>query len=559
MKENNLIKTIVIGHKNPDTDSVAAAVALAELRRQKGFKNIMPACAGLPGARTEYLFNRFNIQLPKTLSTIKPTVNDIINSNFNSISMGKSLMSAMNKLGEEHLQRIAVVDENNKFFGMLSLLQLLNSFINIDEKSHDFTNRHVRSSVKLISEVLEAEKINVSDEEEIIDFSIYVAAMNIESFDEHIPRDKPEELAIVVGDRTDVHLKAINLKTRLIIVTGDKDFDELLLDAAKARGVSILKTPFDSATVIRRLKFSSPVETFGVKRIEDPFKKDDNISDIRRRVMANIEDLFPVVNDYGQLIGTFMKKDFELQSPVQLILVDHNEVGHGIEGITEVPVIEIVDHHRLGLPATDEPIKINCDVVGSSCTLITEMFIHEKGDLSPEIAGILMGGIVTDTLMLRSPTTTARDELALNYLAQIADTDPQKLTEEIFNVGSLIAKTKSREVITADKKDFEIEGLKFAIAQVEEVSFEQFFKKESSLLKECKNLRTKNNLDFFVLLVTHIVKEKSLMIIVGDKDIIKNLPYQKLKNNLYNLPNVLSRKKQLLPQLINVIKKIKRQ
>ena len=556
MKENNLIKTIVIGHKNPDTDSVAAAVALAELRSQKGFKNIMPACAGLPGVRTEYLFNKFNVPLPKTLSTIKPTVNDIISHSFSSIPKGKSLMSAMNKLGEEHLQRLAVVDENNNFFGMLSLLQVLNGFIDIDEKNHDFTNRHVRSSVKLISEVLEAEKINVAKEEEIIDFSIYVAAMNIESFDDHIPRDKPEELAIVVGDRTDVHLKAINLKTRLIIVTGDKDFDELLLDAAKARGVSILRTPFDSATVIRRLKFSSPVETFGVKKIEDPFKKDDNISDIRRRVMANVEDLFPVVNDYGQLIGTFMKKDFELQSPVQLILVDHNEVGHGIEGMTEVPVIEIVDHHRLGMPATDEPIKINCDVVGSSCTLITEMFIHEKGDLSSEIAGILMGGIVTDTLMLRSPTTTARDELALNYLAQIAKVDPQTLTEEIFNIGSLIAKTKPVEVITADKKDFEVENFKFAIAQVEEVSFEQFYKKENALLKECSNLQKDNNLDFFILLVTHIVKEKSLMIIVGDKDIIKNLPYQKLKNNLYNLPNILSRKKQLLPQLINVIKKV---
>ncbi len=556
MKNNNLIKTIVIGHKNPDTDSVAGAVALAELRRQQGFKNIIPACAGLPGVRTEYLFNKFHLALPKTLSSIKPTINDIINHDFCSIPKGSSLMAAMNKLGEEHLQRIAVIDENNEFCGMLSLLQLLNGFVDSNEKKQNFTNRHVRSSVKLISEVLEAEKINVKKEDEIIDFSIYVAAMNIESFDDHIPQEKPEGLAIVVGDRTDVHLKAITLKTRLIIVTGDKDFDELLLDAAKSRGVSILRTPFDSATVIRRLKFSSPVEMFGVKQIENPFKKDDNISDIRRRVMGNIEDLFPVVNDYNQLIGTFMKKDFELRSSVQLILVDHNELNHSIEGVAEVPIIEIVDHHRLGMPPTDEPIKINCDVVGSSCTLITEMFIYEKAKISPEIAGIMMGGIVTDTLMLRSPTTTARDELALNYLSQIAKVDPQQLTEEIFNIGSLIAKTEPNKVITADKKDFEIAGLTFAISQVEEVSFEQFFKKQNDLLEESKKLQSQNNLDFFILLVTNIVKEKSLMIIVGDNEIINKLPYQKIENNLYNLPNILSRKKQLLPQIINIIKKI---
>ncbi|UDQ98106.1 putative manganese-dependent inorganic diphosphatase [Lentisphaerota bacterium WC36G] len=557
MKENNQIKTIVIGHKNPDTDSVAGAVALAELRRQKGYQNITAACAGLPGVRTEYLFKKFNIPLPKTLSTVKPTVNDVINRNFSSISKGSSLMSAMTKLGEDHLQRIAVVDDSNKFCGMLSLLQLLNGFIDSDEKRHDFTNRHVRSSIKIISEVLEAEEINIVNDAEITDFSIYVAAMNIESFDDHIPQDKPEELAIVVGDRTDVHLKAINLKTRLIIVTGDKKFDELLLDAAKDRGVSILKTPFDSATVIRRLKFSSPVEMFGVKQIENPFKMDDNLSDIRRRVMANVEDLFPVVNDYNQLVGTFMKKDFELQSPVQLILVDHNEVGHGIAGVTEVPIVEIVDHHRLGLPATDEPIKINCDVVGSSCTLITEMFINERGDLTPQIAGILMGGIVTDTLMLRSPTTTARDELALNYLAQIANVEPMQLTEEIFNIGSLIAKSDPHALVTADKKDFEVENFNFSIAQIEEVSFEQFFKKEEKLLKECRKQRDEYNLDFFILLITNIVKEKSIMIIVGDDEVKKQLPYPKIKANLYNLPNVLSRKKQLLPQIINTIKKLK--
>ncbi len=556
MKNNNLVKTIVIGHKNPDTDSVAGAVALAELRRQQGFKNIIPACAGLPGVRTEYLFNKFHLTLPKTLSSIKPTINDIINKDFCSISKGSSLMAAMNKLGEEHLQRIAVIDENNEFCGMLSLLQLLNGFVDSNEKNQNFTNRHVRSSVKLISEVLEAEKINVNKENEIIDFSIYVAAMNIESFDDHIPQENSEELAIVVGDRTDVHLKAITLRTRLIIVTGDKVFDELLLDAAKSRGVSILRTPFDSATVIRRLKFSSPVEMFGVKKIENPFKKDDNISDIRRRVMSNIEDLFPVINDHNQLIGTFMKNDFELRSPVQLILVDHNEVNHSIEGVTEVPIIEIVDHHRLSMPPTDEPIKINCDVVGSSCTLITEMFIYEKAKINPEIAGILMGGIVTDTLMLRSPTTTARDELALNYLSQIAKVDPQQLTDEIFNIGSLIAKTDPNKVITADKKDFEVKDFKFSISQVEEVSFEQFFKKQNTLLKECQKLQSQNNLDFFILLVTNIVKEKSLMIIVGDNEIIKNLPYQKIKNNLYNLPNILSRKKQLLPQIINTIKKV---
>ncbi len=542
------------GHKNPDTDSIAAAAAVAELKRLQGETNVTAIAPGLPMERTEFIFNKFGVPLPSLKTDVYPRIQHVMNETPDYIRQGQSLITAIGLLQEKREHRLPVVDGDMKYLGMLSLFQLLEDLLLISgsDSGSSLTGRSVCSSISLIKKVLNGNCLSIHDRDKVQEFEVFVAAMNIESFKEHIPRENPETLAIVVGDRAEVHLMAINSGVRLMIVTGSRRIDDVVVSAARDRGVSIIKTPYDSATVIRRLKFSSPVESMNLQDT-DTFTAQDRICDIRRKVLSDREDVFPVVDDDGILTGTFSKADIDNRTPVKLILVDHNEFDQGVNGIDEVPVVEIIDHHRFGMPSTPTPIKITCDVVGSTCTLVSEMFLNSDINLSKEIAGILMGGIITDTLMLKSPTSTIRDKHALDELARITGVDPEQFTEEIFQVGSLINKLEPQAVLTADKKNFTVGNFTISIAQVEEVSFVEFQKKQEALLEAAEKLCKKEKLDFFGLLVTNVVRENSVLLVTGSKEIISALPYSKLENNLYDLPGILSRKKQLLPQILKVL------
>ncbi len=380
--------------------------------------------------------------------------------------------------------------------------------------------------------------------------------MGADSFKEHIPRDNPESLAIIVGDRTDILLMAVNLRARLMIVTGSREVDDVVLAAARERGLSIIKTPFDSASVVRRLKLCCPVELMMQKEAET-FLPEECLYEIKNQLLARHEDIFPVVNTDNRLIGSFSKLDMEKEGFCQLILVDHNEYDQSIEGVEEVPVIEVIDHHRLRMPPTQTPIRITCDIVGSTCTLITERFLNERVEITPSTAGILLGGIITDTLLLRSPTTTPRDGAAVRYLQEIAGVSAETLMTEIFQVGSLIAKSNSpAEIINADRKSFTEGKYTFAVAQVEEVAFEQFYGAEEGLLAEMQRALEAEKLDFFGLLVTNVVCEDSLLLAVGRRVILNSLAYRKIHDNLFDLPDILSRKKQLLPQLLKIMSEL---
>lgn len=452
------------------------------------------------------------------------------------------------------MPRLPVTDSDGFYCGMLCLYTLLGDLLNIDQKERStaLTGRVVHSSAALICRVLEGEALHMSRADQEQDFEVYVAAMNIDSFKEHIPRRSPQSLAIVVGDRVDVHLMAININARLVIVTGSRKVDPVILQAAKARGVSVIKTPLDSATVIRRLKFSCPVEV--AMQHVSPYSPDDRLSDIRSMVMREHDDVFPVANADGTLAGAFRKQDMEGVDSCKLILADHNEFDQAIAGVEEVPVIEVVDHHRFGMPPTHMPIHINCDIVGSSCTLLTEMYRAARGDPSPGTAGVMMGGVVTDTLMLRSPTSTARDKRALEYLQLISGVDPERLLEDIFKVGSLIARSTPEQVIGADCKTFRHgEHTAFALAQVEEVGFDEFRAQQDQLQKAAEAMLRENGLDFFGLLVTNVVAENSLLLAIGKHALLEKLPYRKIGTNLWDLPGVLSRKKQLLPQILKLL------
>jgi len=551
-------RVIVIGHKNPDTDSIAAAAGYAQLKNMMGVTNVSPGCAGFPSARTEFLFRKFNIPLPPVISDVHPRVRDVMEANPPIVYQGHTLLEAMGILQRTHRHRVPVVNLKRKYLGMVSLFDLADRLVlqaaegGFEGSGGGLMGREIHTSITHVQEVLRAKSLSCYRVDTIEPLEVYVGAMSEATLRERMSKRDRMRIALVVGDRHEIHKMAVDLRLRLMIVTGNFEVDADLVDEAKTNGTCILQTPYDSATTVRRLKFSAPAESTMEEDVAT-FLEDEKLTDIKDSIAAESEETFPVLDEDGLLVGTLSKDYADRDLPLQLILVDHNELSQAVDGAGEVPIIEILDHHRLGSQQTQTPITFINEVVGSSCTLVSEQFRRFGCAPTGPMAGILMGGIITDTLNLRSPTSTSRDKAAIDWLKSLCLQDPKALATEILSVGSSIANLPARKVITADKKDYATEKYTFAVAQVEEVGFENFFKNRSELQREINALIEEEKLDFFGLLVTNVVRETSMMLCGGEKRILDRINYTRLDDSTFDLPGVLSRKKQLLPLLLKVM------
>ena len=551
-------RVIVIGHKNPDTDSIAAAAGYAQLKNMMGVTHAASACAGFPSARTEFLFRKFNVPLPQVIGGVHPRIKDVMEANSPFVYEGHTLLKAMGVLQKTHRHRVPVVDLSRKYLGMVSLFDIADRLVmqaaedGFEGAGGGLIGREIHTSIAHVEEVLKAKSLSSYRVDAIEPLEVYVGAMSEVTLRDRMSKRDRMRIALVVGDRQEIHKMAVDMRLRLMIVTGSFPVDDDLVDEAKTNGTCILQTPYDSATTVRRLKFSAPAEST-MQDDATTFQEDEKLSDIKDLIAAEREETFPVLDDDGRLVGTLSKDYVDHELPLKLILVDHNELSQAVDGAAEVPIIEILDHHRLGSQQTNSPITFINEVVGSSCTLVSEQFRRFGFAPTAPMAGILMGGIITDTLMLRSPTTTPRDKAAIDWLKSLCLQDPKTLAAEILSVGSSIANLPARKVITADKKDYQTDNYKFAVAQVEEVGFENFFQHRGELLREINALVKEEGFDFFGLLVTNVVRETSMMLCAGEKRILDRINYTRLDESTFDLPGVLSRKKQLLPLLLKVM------
>lgn len=552
MKEE-IRRIYVTGHRNPDIDSLASSVALAELRRRQGFANVEAICPGVMSKRATYLFERFRIPFPRTKNDVYLRFADIMDTEIERIRPGTTLLDAVRVLNATGRPRLPIVGDDGKFAGMLSPLNLLSHLLEIGRDSgSSLTGRKIQSSIDLISKVIEAEPLTLFEPARTQDFKVYVAAMGVDSFETHLPADDTNELAVICGDRPEIHLRALQRRIRLLIVTGDKSVEPLILKEAELQKVSILRTALDSASVIRRLKFSVPVEHFGLGETHLVLNRRDRVRGMANKVLNSPEDVVPVVGDNGEFEGVVLKSEVTMTPPYRMILVDHNETEQSIPGVEEIPIVEVVDHHRIGMAPTASPIKFTGDVVGSACTLVAAMFKSHGESLSPGLAGLLLGGIVSDTLNLKSPTTAPLDRRILEWLEKIAGLTGTQLMEELSGIESPLSTQTPLEVIRSDCKSYADGDFKFALSQVEETNLELLHQREEELLQAMEKLRADGGFDFIGLLVTDAVRENSELLISGSDEILQNLPYRRIGDRLFALPGILSRKKQLLPQILAV-------
>ena len=544
----------ISGHKNPDIDSLAAASALAVLRQRLGEGNYIPICPGVLNERAKYLYERFNITPPVCRNDVYIQVGDLI-SEVEAISGELSLFEAVSLLRENRLPRLPVVDKDNVFLGTLSGLALLSNLLSIGgdaDGGSGLTGRRMYSSIKMICKVLNSEVLTGDELDKEQDFEVYVAAMSGDTFEEHLPQCV-EKLAVIVGDRPDVQMRCVERKVRLMIITGNCPVKPWVLRQAQENKVSIILTQLDSAASIRRLKFSVPVRAAIQKEDDDLILSvGDRLRDVRKRIVESHEDVIPVLENDGTLAGVILKQRLHETPPYRMILVDHNEIEQSPPGAEEIPVIEVVDHHRIGMMPTAVPIRFTGDVVGSTCTLVAQMYRSAGERLTPEMAGLLLGGVVSDTLALKSPTTSDMDLRICEWLEKLSGVNRDDLMNELLRIDSALAVKPALEVISVDRKDYSDGKIKFALSQVEETNLELLTHRLEELTSEITRVIDDEKLDFFGLLVTDAVRGNSEFLAFGDNGIIRNIPYQRKENGIFLLPGVLSRKKQLLPQILSI-------
>jgi len=549
---NKVQPTYIIGHKNPDADAICSALAYAAFKKASGVTDVIAARCGNSNARIDSILNRFGVSLPVFVGDVIPRVEDIMQTNPYKVVCNDTCARALELFDIYDIQALPVVDHDGRLEGYVSIFGLGDYFIPKPKRATSM--RKVTSSIRAIIGSIGGTDVITFDPENVDDLYVRVAAMELESFGksatvEGLPTNKS---IIVVGDRSDVHLRAIEMGVRLIIVTGGHRMKPEVLNLAKAAKVSVAYSDTDSATTAWAVRASTLIK--GLIQKDAPiFHPQDKLSVVRRRIVQSSSPIFHVVDEDGILVGVFSKSDILKTIRTRLILVDHNELSQAVDGAAEVEIAEVVDHHRLGNPHTAQPILFLNRPLGSTCSIVADMFRTAGLLPSPQIAGLMMCGIISDTLMLQSPTATQLDADLLNWLTRIADAEPRALADMMFNAGSVLASLTPDEAIKSDCKVYNEGDRRFSVSQVEELGFSNFWKSCDALMESLEKYRRENGLNFACLLVTDIDSQGSLLLVQGESDVINSITYsQKRPPNIFDLPGIVSRKKQLLPYLTSL-------
>jgi manganese-dependent inorganic pyrophosphatase len=547
--------TYVVGHKNPDADSICSAIAYAAFKEARGERGFIAARCGNSNARIDTILSRFRQPLPLYLSDVSPRVRDLMIRKVISLDECATCAEALG-IFDRHDIRVLPVTAGNKIVGTVSLSTLGGVFI--PRLSEPRLLRLVRTSLANITRTLEGRALHLVDERSIQELYVRLGTMDISSFwsvsiRENIPA---EQSIIIVGDRRDIQRRSIEIGVRAIVITSNLGIDEEILALAKAKGTSIIVSPYDSATTSWIVRTASVLERI-IERTFSTVDADLRISEARKKFSASSPHALLVTDDAGRLEGILTKTDLLRSAETKLVLVDHNEMSQAVPGADEVTIIEIIDHHRLGPINTQQPILFLNEPVGSTCTIVADLFRRENLRPTPEIAGIMMSGLISDTLHLHGPTTTRKDATILAWLAEIAGVQSQQLADEIFNSGSVILANPPEKIVRSDYKIYEEEGIRFSVSQVEELGFGNFWQQAKPITGALQDLRDEERLAFAALLVTDINTQNSLLLVKGDSGFIDRISYTHIEQDeIFDLPGVVSRKKQLIPYLTSVLKEM---
>ncbi|MCI5839798.1 MAG: putative manganese-dependent inorganic diphosphatase [Peptoniphilaceae bacterium] len=539
----------ITGHKHPDTDAIVATLSYAHLKNKLGDVNAIPIRVGHLSEETKFVLDYFGVDAPIYKASMKTKVKDLDIDKAYTLTGSVSIGQAWNIIQDNKLNSLPISDESGKLVGIVSLSNLTSSYMDIwDDKIIGRANTPTEN----IIDVLNADYLVKPKNPREKTGKISVFANDVKS-DKNLELVSANDL-VVVGDRYDAQDFCINQKVAVMVLSNGSKLTDDLLKKAYENDVTVLTTQYDSFMTSRLLPTTIPVEHVMSRENLVTFSPEDNIEDVAKKMAENRFRSYPVVDESGRVVGNISRYHLISAEKKKLILVDHNEKNQSIDDIDDAQIVEIIDHHRVANISTTGPVYFRNEPVGSSNTIISEMFFEKGIRPSREIAGIICAAIISDTLFFKSPTSTATDEKMVSRMSRIAGIDPEKFALEMFKAGTSLKNKRPEDLIDGDVKVFPIAGDKIRIGQIMTMDMERLESIKDELSKHMEEKIELKGENTFVLVLTDIFNETSKFLVVGQhRDSIANAFNATYVNDTFEAKGVLSRKKQVLPKITEAV------
>lgn len=538
----------VIGHRNPDTDSICSAIGYAHLKQALG-ENAVPARAGKINAETKYALERFKMEQPLLLTDLYPRVKDVTLDCKIVVKQHDTLRHLGEVMREHDLRSVPVTDSKGLLVGIVTVSDLAKRYFQ-ELGMANLADMRVR-----YRDIIAAtdSKVVVSGEEgDTIKGDVRIAAGSVATIKSVISKDD----IVIIGDRHDETLiDCVNQGISCLIVSANGRVPADVVEYAEKHHIFVLSTPYDTYTVARLINQCVPI-----RRImhQDPvcFKPMDLLSDIKGTMESTSYRNYPVLEN-GHLVGLVSSDQLMVPERERIILVDHNERAQAVEGIEEAKILEIIDHHRIGGVQTSDPIYMHSEPVGCTATIVANMHWHRDVDMPSSIAGLLLSAIISDTVLFKSPTCTPYDKMTAERLAEIAGVDLQSYGMDMLKAGSGIGDMTPQEIVKNDLKEFTIGDYRVIVSQTSVMDTKEIMDLEPQLIQAMKNICEKENFDLSLVMVTDILEEATYLLYAGSPKTLIGEAFKKDASGTHiYLPGVMSRKKQIIPPLSEAVKRI---
>ena len=538
---------IVIGHKNPDTDSICAAITYANLKNKITGGEYIACRAGHLNEETQFVLSHFDVEVPAYIKDVRTQVRDMEIRMLDGVKSDLSLKNAWAKMRDAEVVTLCVT-ENDELSGIVTTNDIVETYMDVIDPG---ILAQAGTSYKNIVETLDGELIVGNIDDNLSKGKVVIAAASPEMMESLIE----EGDVVILGNRYETQLCAIEMNAGCIIVCEGAEVAKTIQTQAKEHGTKIITTPHDTFIVARLINQSIPIEHVMKKNNLAHFHMDDYIEDIQDVMAQTRHRYFPILDKSNHYIGMISRRNFLGAKKKQLILVDHNEKNQAVNGADSADILEIIDHHRLRTIETAGPVFFRNQPLGSTCSIIYLMYKEYGVEIDKTTAGLLLAAILSDTLMFRSPTCTVIDKNAGEELAKIAEVDFEEFAKEMFHAGSNLSGKSASEILHQDFKKFTVDDLTIGIGQINSMSAEELIEIKKRLKPELDTVAKEDGLDMLFFMLTNIISESSEIIFSGTKaqHTLNSAFGITVTGDTATLPGVVSRKKQLLPAIVETI------
>lgn len=546
-QEVNENKIYVVGHKNPDTDSICSAIAYAALKKELTGKHYVARRAGRLNEETQYVLEYFGVEVPKLLSDLRVQVRDVDLRRAENLNGSVSIQTAWAQMKELNIKTLPI-GRNNKLEGLITVGDIARSYMDVYD-----SNILARSKTQYrnIASTIDGKIISGNAHSYVSKGKVAIAASSRQLMSDFVDEDD----LVILGDRIEAQQLAIDINVSCMVVCGNARIPNEILKQAKEKEIVVIASPHDTFTVARLINQSIPVRHFMTKDELITFYPKDYVDDVKEVMARKKYRDFPVVDINGDFQGFISRRRLLNCRKKQVILVDHNEESQAVDGIEQADVLEIIDHHRLNSIQTIGPVVFRNQPVGCTATIIYQMYQEYNKPVNPVIAGLLCSAIISDTLLFRSPTCTLLDEDAAKELAEIAGINMEEIAQAMFKAGSNLQGKSAEEICFLDFKQFTVNDTVFGVGQVNSMSAKELTEIKTQIESELDKIRQNHRLDMIFFMLTNIMTESSELLCVGPEAREKAISAFDLngKSDTLYLKGVVSRKKQLVPAIVEAL------